>query len=144
MKLYPVFYHDRINFPKNWEKLQNTPEEDKSKVNPLIKPVNVTTCLLIDDERKVISIGVAIQNAIDGENRKTGNKQAQKRAIDSFRAKRNILPIGREYALLLLSAMKLPSIPSYKGIFNPQENEYERFKKIISKKVLNKEESIEV
>mgnify|MGYP001561674365 CR=1 FL=1 len=143
MKLYPVFYHDRTNFPKNWEKLQNTPEEDKAKVNPLLKPISITTCLLLDNEKKVVSMGVAIQNAIDGENRKVGNKKAEKRAIDAIRAKRNILPIWREYTTLLISSIKV-DFPTFKGVFNPNEKDYNRFKKILEKKVLNEKEAIEV
>jgi len=144
MKLYPLFYHDRINFPKNWEKLHNASEEEKSKITPFLKPISTTTCLLVDNKKNVISIGIAIQNALDGENRKTGNKQAKKRAVDAIRAKRNILPIGREYAFLLLSAIKLPALPLYKGLFNPPEVGYDRFKKILEKKVLNEKESIEI
>jgi len=144
MKLYPVFFHDRINFPKNWEKLQNALQEKKDEVNPVLKPINVTTCLLLDDKKNVISIGMAIQNAVDGENRKRGNKEAKKRAVDAIRAKRNILPIGRTYTFLLLSAIKLPALPLYKGLFDPPTVGYVRFKKILEKKVLNEKESIEV
>ncbi len=139
MKAYPLFFHDSFQFQT---KIVNR----KGLLNIKERNVIVTTCVLLDDSRKVLSIGVAVQNFNDSYNRKTGNKIALSRAVSSFRVKRNIYPVKRDYTIVQISKTfpELLIQNMFKGMFNPTEESLNRFKFLIEKKKLTDKCSIDV
>ena len=124
MKLYPLFFHDTTLCHNNHKE----------------KLIHTTTCVLLDENKNVTSIGFSFQNIKDGENRKIGNKLSKIRAIASFKANKNILPINRNN---IKSLLRYEKCPDAKGIFNPSPYLYEKFSFLIKKKILNDKESIE-
>jgi len=140
MKVYPLFFHDVIQFPKHWEKLMLKDLDEKVDE---MKSVRITTCVLLDEAKNVLSMGVCFQSIKDGDNRKEAVKKSRARALAALTVKRNLLPINRPYVSLLFEQMKLKPF-TFKAMFEPRQPAIERFLQIIERKKLYDKESIEV
>ena len=139
MKAYPLFFHDSFKL-----KLEKINRKGILKVKE--KDINITTCAILDDSKKVLSIGIAVQSITDSYNRKTGNKIALARASATLQAKKNILPVKRDFAIAQLSKTfpELLISTMFKGMFNPTEESFKRFNVLIGKKKLTDKDSINV
>ena len=139
MKAYPLFFHDSFKL-----KLEKINRKGILKVKE--KDINITTCAILDDSKKVLSIGIAVQSITDSYNRKTGNKIALARASATLQAKKNILPVKRDFTISQLSKTfpELLISTMFKGMFSPTEESFKRFNVLIGKKKLTDKDSINV
>ena len=104
--------------------------ELKQVSNQSSREIFKTVVILLNEDKKVLAGGIAIQNLRDHYSKKLGNRIALGRALKALKEKRNNGSINREDFSL---DDRFKAFSSYKGVFNPSIDDLGYFKGRIDK-----------